>query len=87
MPTKREAPYTRLKRIASEFARAVQSPHKRAMFRYPALQLTNGWNLSPIAERASAAAQLGYRVEVEVVNGDLLFNYVLKNPPTPWELR
>lgn len=81
----KENPYNRLLRIARQFAFDTKYRHRKAMWSYPKDKLTTGWRLDDLAERVQAADQLGYDVQLKVVEGSLHAEYV-KRPSVPSEL-
>lgn len=86
--TKRISPYTRLKKIASEWAVKALYPHARPMWCYPRNKLeSKSWCLAALYERTAAAEQLGYDVKLKATDSGLEVKYVKKVPELPWELR
>ncbi len=81
-------PYSRLKRIAIEWASSVIYPHKRLMWTYPKSKLENeSWCLANLFERVSAAGQLGYTVVLEADDSGLRVMYKKLPDELPWELK
>lgn len=80
-------PYTRLQRIAMEWASSVLYPHTQTMWTYPKERLDGLWRLTNLNERVEAAEQLGYRVIIESNEQGLVVKYEKKPSELPWELR
>ncbi len=85
---KRKTPYQMLMEDAREFASKVKYRHEKPMWRYPKENLNAGWHLADIAERVSAADQLGYDVILKNTADGLCVYYRKKVPDTPigWQL-
>ena len=86
--TNRISPYTRLKKIALEWAVEALYPSTRTMWCYPKNRLqTESWCLTTLYERTAAAEQLGYDVKLKATDNGLEVRYVKKVPELPWELQ
>jgi hypothetical protein len=85
--TKPVTPYARLKTEFANFVDLVLYPHTKLLWTYPKARLDEGWTLSNLAERVSAAAQLGYDVVLtRSENGDLVVQYRKQRPTRPWNV-
>ncbi len=81
-------PYSRLKKIGTDWALDVTCPTRKVMWHYPKATLGDGWRLNDLAERVAAAKQLGYSVVLSVNDAcDLVATYQKDPPPVPWEFR
>lgn len=80
-------PYERLKAAFLKYVSSVEYPHTKLMWSYPKAKLSDGWSLIDLAERVSAAEQLGYDVVLRSDDGGLKVLYRKKHAETPWELR
>lgn len=85
MKEKPITPYQRLLAHAQKFARAVEFPKRRHMWTYPADKLDTGWALNKLHERAVAAEQLGFVIELKPTDKGLEVWYVAKRPERPVE--
>jgi len=81
---KPKTPYQRLLEDAREFAGQVKYRHEKLMWRYPKEKLNTGWALNDLAERVSAADQLGYDVILRNSDDGLSVYYRKKVPDTPY---
>jgi hypothetical protein len=83
---KRINPYTRLLQEIREFVSSIEYRHRKTMFIYPIADLNKGssWKLSDLYERAFAAEQLGYDVQIKAEEHGLIVQYVKKIPQTPY---
>lgn len=81
---KPKTPYQRLLEDAREFAGQVKYCHEKLMWRYPKEKLNTGWALNDLAERVSAADQLGYDVILRNSDDGLSVYYRKKVPDTPY---
>lgn len=78
-------PYTRLLERARQYAFDVRHRYERTMWKYPKEKLAGSWRLDDLAERVQAGDQLGYDVQLKVVDGDLIVRYIKRVEP-PYEL-
>ena len=77
----REAPYTRLKRVAREALEKHLYRRRKQMWHYKKRSLSTGWSLEYLCQRVQAADQLGWDVQLRVdSDGDLLVEYVERAP-------
>lgn len=82
-----KTPYQRLLEAAREYVREINTAHTVCMFFYKKADLTSKWSMTDFYERAKAAEQLGYRVEVRAEDRGLAVYYVKENPPIPREFK
>lgn len=86
MKTKPINPYNRLKAEFREYVSKIEFPETKFMWRYPKEKLGENWSLVDLAERVSAAEQLGYDVVLQNDAQGLRVMYRKKRPSTPWEI-
>lgn len=80
MTTKRLNPYQYLLNEVRDLLTAIKYRKTKNMLFYAAKELNRGYDLSQIKERIAAADQLGYDVQVIIVDGGLQFFYIKKMP-------
>lgn len=81
-------PYTRLLEEIREWCCKLLRRDKREMWFYPKKQLNDGWPLTDLYERVSAAKQLGYDVVLEANEMGLIVKYIkqIPNIPSTWRI-
>ena len=78
-------PYTRLQKVASEFATKVFTRRQVGMFTIPKEKLNDTYSMRETYERTHAAQQLGYIVELVADGQGLRIVYVERLPQRPWQ--
>ena len=84
---KRLNPYSRLLKEIKQYIRDIKYRHRRVMWAYPVKRLNEGWDLSGLYQRVSAAEQLGYEVKLETTKESLNVVYHKKIPDNDFEWR
>lgn len=79
----RENPYSRLKRIAMQYAADVNYRRTKSLMHVVNLQGAT----ADVRQRVIAADQLGWEVIVTHTEQGLQYSYREKPPTVPWELR
>lgn len=87
MKQKPITPYQRLLDVARRFATRVEAPTRRHLWTYPIDKLDSSWGMSKLHERALAAEQLGYTIELKPTDKGLEVWYVQKRPQRPSEFQ
>jgi hypothetical protein len=82
----RETPYSRLKNAVLRYMSGVDYPRRTVMWLYPKNKLNETWRLGDLAERVSAADQLGFDVKLRMVEDGLRVEYVKRPAPLDYSL-
>lgn len=81
--TTRVNPYSRLQRTARIWAVSVLFPTRKHLVSYRC----GTPQMLELRAKIEAADKLGYDVRCSVNNGNVVYEYVQRPDPTPWEIR
>jgi hypothetical protein len=84
MKTKPISPYARLLNEFRDYVNGIDFRRRARMWTYPKEKLAQSqWYLYDLAERTSAADQLGFDVQLKVKDGALEVWYIKRPPDRP----